>query len=237
MYLPYKPKRRTKATAAREKGLEPLAQLILAQETKELFPEALKFVNKELGVEHPDDALAGARDIIAEIISEDAVVREGMRVLFKKLAIIKTKVIRGKEEEGQKFEDYFEWEESLMSCPSHRMLAMRRGEKEDFLILDIIIDDEQAHEQIKKQFIKSRNECAEQITLAIEDGYKRLLQPSIEAEMRLFTKQIADEKAIQVFADNLRELLLASPLGQKSILAIDPGFRSGCKVVALDAPR
>ena len=209
-----------------------MAQLILAQETKELFPEALKFVNKELGVEHPDDALDGARDIIAEIISEDAVVREGMRVLFKKSAIIKTKVIRGKEEEGQKFEDYFEWEESLMSCPSHRMLAMRRGEKEDFLILDIIIDDEQAHEQIKKQFIKSRNECAEQITLAIEDGYKRLLQPSIEAEMRLFTKQIADEKAIQVFADNLRELLLASPLGQKSILAIDPGFRSGCKVVA-----
>jgi uncharacterized protein len=121
-----------------------------------------------------------------------------MRTLFKKSAIIKTKVIRGKEEEGQKFEDYFEWEEPLMSCPSHRMLAMRRGEKEDFLILDIIIDDEVAHEQLKKQFITSRNECAEQIALAIEDGYKRLLQPSIEAEMRLMTKQIADEKAIQV---------------------------------------
>ncbi len=235
LYLPYKPKRRTKATAAREKGLEPLAQLILAQQTKELFPEALKFVNKELGVEHPDDALAGARDIISEIVSEDAVAREGMRNLFKKSAIIKTKVIRGKEEEGQKFEDYFEWEEPLMSCPSHRMLAMRRGEKEDFLILDIIIDDEVAHEQLKKQFITSRNECAEQIALAIEDGYKRLLQPSIEAEMRLMTKQTADEKAIQVFADNLRELLLASPLGQKSMLAIDPGFRTGCKVVALDA--
>lgn len=235
LYLPYKPKRRTKATIAREKGLEPLAQLILEQQTKELFPEALKFVNKELGVEHPDEALAGARDIISELISEDAVARESMRELFKKTAKIKTKVIRGKEEEGQKFEDYFEWEESLMSCPSHRMLAMRRGEKEDVLILDIIIDDEVAHDVLKKQFITSRNECAEQLVLAIEDGYKRLLQPSIEAEMRLMTKQIADQKAIQVFADNLRELLLASPLGQKSILAIDPGFRTGCKVVALDA--
>lgn len=235
LYLPYKPKRRTKATMAREKGLEPLALLIMAQETRELFPEALKFVNKELGVEHPDDALQGARDIIAEMISEDAVAREGMRVLFKRSAIIKSRVIRGKEEEGQKFEDYFEWEEALMTCPSHRMLAMRRGEKEDVLILDIVIDDEVAHEQLKKQFITSRNECSEQVALAIEDGYKRLLQPGIEAEMRMFTKQMADEKAIQVFADNLRELLLASPLGQKSMLAIDPGFRTGCKVVALDA--
>ena len=235
LYLPYKPRRRTKATIAREKGLEPLATIIMEQTTNDLFPEALKFVNKELGVENPDEALHGARDIISEIISEDAIVRESMRVLFKRSAILKTKVIRGKEEEGQKFEDYFEWEEALMSCPSHRMLAMRRGEKEDILILDVVIDDEAAHELIKKQFIKSKNECAEQIGLAIEDGYKRLLQPSIEAEMRLFTKQIADQKAIQVFADNLRELLLASPLGQKSILAIDPGFRSGCKVVALDA--
>ena len=235
LYLPFKPRRRTKATIAREKGLEPLATIIMEQTINDLFPEALKFVNKELGVENPDEALHGARDIISEIISEDAVVRESMRVLFKRSAIIKTKVIRGKEEEGQKFEDYFEWEEALMSRPSHRMLAMRRGEKEDILILDLVIDDEAAYELIKKQFIKSKNECAEQIVLAIEDGYKRLLQPSIEAEMRLFTKQIADEKAIQVFADNLRELLLASPLGQKSILAIDPGFRSGCKVVALDA--
>ena len=235
LYLPFKPRRRTKATIAREKGLEPLATLILEQKTSNLFQEALSFVNKELEVNSPDEALQGARDIISEIMSEDAVVREGMRVLFKSSAIIKSKVIRGKEEEGQKFEDYFEWEEKLMTCPSHRMLAMRRGEKEDFLILDIVIDDELAHEQIKKQFIKTKNECAEQISLAIEDGYKRLLQPSIEAEMRLMTKQIADEKAIQVFADNLRELLLASPLGQKSILALDPGFRTGCKVVALDA--
>lgn len=235
LYLPYKPKRRTKATVAREKGLEPLAQLIFEQKTNDLFPEVLKFVNKELGVENPDDALQGARDIIAEMISEDAVAREGMRNLFKKSGIVKSRVIRGKEEEGEKFEDYFEWEEPLMSCPSHRMLAMRRGEKEDFLILDIVIDEEVAHEQLKKQFVIARNECAEQVQLALEDGYKRLLQPSIEAEMRLLTKQMADEKAIQVFADNLRELLLASPLGQKSMLAIDPGFRTGCKVVALDA--
>lgn len=235
LYLPYKPKRRTKATMAREKGLEPLAQLIFEQKTNELFPEVLKFVNKELGVETPDDALQGARDIIAEMISEDAVAREGMRHLFKKSGMIKSRVIRGKEEEGEKFADYFEWEEPLMSCPSHRMLAMRRGEKEDFLILDIVIDDETAHEQLKKQFVTARNECSEQVQLALEDGYKRLLQPSIEAEMRLLTKQMADEKAIQVFADNLRELLLASPLGQKSMLAIDPGFRTGCKVVALDA--
>lgn len=235
LYLPYKPKRRTKATMAREKGLEPLAQLIFEQKTNELFPEVLKFVNKELGVENPDDALQGARDIIAEMISEDAVAREGMRHLFKKSGMIKSRVIRGKEEEGEKFADYFEWEEPLMSCPSHRMLAMRRGEKEDFLILDIVIDDETAHEQLKKQFVTARNECSEQVQLALEDGYKRLLQPSIEAEMRLLTKQMADEKAIQVFADNLRELLLASPLGQKSMLAIDPGFRTGCKVVALDA--
>lgn len=235
LYLPYKPKRRTKATAAREKGLEPLAQLIFEQKTNDLFPEALKFVNKELGVENPDDALQGARDIIAEMISEDAVAREAMRNLFKKSGIVKSRVIRGKEEEGEKFADYFEWEEPLMSCPSHRMLAMRRGEKEDFLILDIVIDEETAHEQLKKQFITARNECSEQVQLALEDGYKRLLQPSIEAEMRLLTKQMADEKAIQVFADNLRELLLASPLGQKSMLAIDPGFRTGCKVVALDA--
>jgi len=235
LYLPYKPKRRTKATIAREKGLEPLAMLILAQETKDLFPEALKFVDKEKGVENPEEAFQGARDIIAEIVSEEATVREGLRELFKRTATIKSRVIRGKEEEGEKFADYFEWEEKLSTCPSHRMLAMRRGEKEDFLILDITVDDDEAKEIPAKHFIRSRGECADQISEAIADGYKRLLQPSIEAEMRLLTKQQADEKAIQVFADNLRELLLASPLGQKRILALDPGFRSGCKVVVLNA--
>lgn len=235
LYLPYKPKRRTKATIAREKGLEPLAQLILEQKNNDVFAAALEYVNKEKEVENPEEALQGARDIISEIISEDAIVREGLRKLFKETAIIKSRVIKGKEEEGEKFEDYFEWEEKLSNCPSHRMLAMRRGEKEDFLILDITIDEEAAHDLLKKQFVISRGECAQQIQLAIEDGYKRLLAPSIEAEIRLFTKQLADEKAIQVFADNLRELLLASPLGQKRILGVDPGFRTGCKVVALNA--
>ena len=179
--------------------------------------------------------LQGARDIIAEVISEDIIVRENMRELFKRTAKVKSKVIKGKEETGEKFSDYFEWEEKLMSCPSHRMLAMRRGEKEDVLIMDISVDNDEALNVIEKKIITSRNESANQIKLAIEDGYKRLLQPGIEAEMRLMTKHIADEKAITVFADNLRELLLASPLGQKTILALDPGFKSGCKVVVLNS--
>jgi uncharacterized protein len=214
LYLPYKPKRRTKATIAKEKGLEPLALFILEQKNSNVFDEALKFVNAEKEVEEAEDALQGARDIIAEIISEDAVVRDVIREQFKKTAIVKSRVIKGKEEAAQKFEDYFEWEEPLASCPSHRMLAMRRGEKEDFLILDISIDEENALQTIEKKIITSRGECAEQLKEAIFDGYKRLLAPSIEAETRLFTKQQADEKAIQVFADNLRELLLSSPLGQ-----------------------
>lgn len=235
LYLPYKPKRRTKATIAKEKGLEPLAQFIFAQTTPHVFEEALKFVDKEKGVENPEEALQGARDIIAEMISEDAVIRDMIREQFKRSAIIKSRVIRGKEEAGEKFEDYFEWEEPLASCPSHRMLAMRRGEKEDVLILDVVIDEEQAVEAIQRKVITGRGDVAEQLKEAIIDGYKRLLSPSIEAEIRLLSKQQADEKAIQVFADNLRELLLASPLGQKTILALDPGFRTGCKVVVLNA--
>ncbi|MCA0430387.1 MAG: RNA-binding transcriptional accessory protein [Bacteroidetes bacterium] len=234
LYLPYKPKRRTKATIAKEKGLSELANFILEQKNNLVFEEAEKFLSDEKEVKSVIDALQGARDIIAETISEDAIVREVIREQFKKSATIKSKVIRGKEEEGEKFEDYFEWEEKLSNCPSHRMLAMRRGEKEDILILDIFIDEEEALNLIERKIISSRGECANQIKEAITDGYKRLLQPSIEAEMRLHTKQLADEKAITVFADNLRELLLASPLGQKSILALDPGFRTGCKVVALN---
>ncbi len=234
LYLPYKPKRRTKATIAREKGLEPLALFILEQKNNAVFEEAEKFLSVEKEVGSVLEALQGARDIVAEIMSEDAVIRESMRELFKRSAIIKSRVIKGKEEAGEKFEDYFEWEEKLMSCPSHRMLAMRRGEKEDILILDIIVDEQEALEIINRRMITSRGDCADQIKEAVEDGYKRLLQPSIEAEMRLLTKQGADEKAIVVFADNLRELLLASPLGQKNILALDPGFRTGCKVVALN---
>ena len=234
LYLPYKPKRRTKATIAKEKGLEPLAIFILEQKNNLVFEEAEKFVSDEKDVKSVEEALHGARDIIAEIISEEVIVREIIRDLFKRTAIIKSKVIKGKEEAGEKFEDYFEWEEKLMSCPSHRMLAMRRGEKEDILIMDISVDNDDALSIIEKKIITSRNESANQIKQAIEDGYKRLLQPGIEAEMRVMTKYIADEKAITVFADNLRELLLASPLGQKTILAFDPGFKSGCKLVALN---
>ncbi len=234
LYLPYKPKRRTRATIAKEKGLEPLALFILEQNNGAVHEEAEKFISEEKDVSTAEDALAGARDIISEIISEDAIVRENMREFYKKAAVIKSKVIKGKEEAGEKFEDYFEWEEKLMSCPSHRMLAMRRGEKEDFLMLDIVVDNEEALNIIEKKFMRSHGEAASQIKEAIADGYKRLLNPSIEAEMRLMTKQVAEEKAITVFADNLRELLLASPLGQKAILGIDPGFRSGCKVVALN---
>ncbi|MEI6019651.1 MAG: Tex family protein, partial [Bacteroidota bacterium] len=234
LYLPYKPKRRTKATMAREKGLEPLAQFILAQNKLLLFEEAEKFISEEKEVKSVLEALHGARDIIAETVSEDAIIRELMRDLYKRSGIVKTRVIRGKEEVGEKFSDYFEWEEKLMNCPSHRLLAMRRGEKEDVLILDLIVDADEATALIEKKYILSRGDCADQIKEAIAEGFKRLLQPSIEAEMRVMTKQAADEKAITVFADNLRELLLSSPLGQKTILALDPGFKSGCKVVVLN---
>lgn len=234
LYLPYKPKRRTKATIAKEKGLDSLAHFILEQKNNFIFEEAEKFISIEKGVHSVIEALEGARDIIAEIISENALVRESIRDLFKKTANIKSKVIKGKEDVGEKFNDYFQWEEKLMSCPSHRLLAMRRGEKEDILILDLVVDTDEALSLIEKKIITSRGEAANQLKESIIDGYKRLLNPSIEAEMRLHTKQIAEEKSILVFADNLRELLLASPLGEKAILGIDPGFRSGCKVVALN---
>lgn len=234
LYLPYKPKRRTKATIAKEKGLDSLAHFILEQKNNFIFEEAEKFISIEKGVHSVIEALEGARDIIAEIISENALVRESIRDLFKKTANIKSKVIKGKEDVGEKFNDYFEWEEKLMSCPSHRLLAMRRGEKEDVLILDLVVDNDEALSLIEKKIITTRGEAANQLKESIIDGYKRLLNPSIEAEMRLHTKQIAEEKSILVFADNLRELLLASPLGEKAILGIDPGFRSGCKLVALN---
>ena len=234
LYLPYKPKRRTKATIAKEKGLDSLAHFILEQKNNFIFEEAEKFISIEKGVHSVIEALEGARDIIAEIISENALVRESIRDLFKKTANIKSKVIKGKEDVGEKFNDYFEWEEKLMSCPSHRLLAMRRGEKEDVLILDLVVDNDEALSLIEKKIITTRGEAANQLKESIIDGYKRLLNPSIEAEMRLHTKQIAEEKSILVFADNLRELLLASPLGEKAILGIDPGFRSGCKIVALN---
>ncbi|MBL7889519.1 MAG: RNA-binding transcriptional accessory protein [Bacteroidia bacterium] len=234
IYLPYKPKRRTRATIAREKGLEPLAELIFKQGKMDVEGEAEKFVDTEKEVLTSDAALSGARDIIAEWINENAEARDKIRTLFKRSATIKSKVLRGKEEIGEKFKDYFDWEEPLMSCPSHRLLAIRRGEGEEVLNIHIAPPEEDAYKILEMQFVTSTNATSEQVKLAAHDAYDRMMQSSIESEMRILTKELADEKAIQVFADNLRELLLASPLGQKAILAIDPGFRTGCKVVALD---
>ncbi|MFL5765397.1 MAG: Tex family protein [Bacteroidia bacterium] len=234
IYLPFKPKRRTKATIAREKGLEPLAQLIFDQGKIDVEEEAEKFVSAEKEVKNADEALAGARDIIAEWVNENAEAREKIRNLFRRSATIRSKVLRGKELAGEKFKDYFDWEENLMGCPSHRLLAIRRGEAEEILSIHIAPPEEEALDLLINQFIKTNNETAAQLKLAIDDSYNRMMQSSIESEMRMMTKELADEKAIQVFADNLRELLLASPLGQKSILAIDPGFRTGCKVVVLN---
>ncbi|MDF2435770.1 MAG: transcriptional accessory protein [Bacteroidota bacterium] len=234
IYLPYKPKRRTRATIAREKGLEPLAQMLFEQGKMDVKAEAEKFIADDKDVKTKEDALAGARDIIAEWVNENAEARDKIRNLFKREATIKSKVLKGKEEIGEKFKDYFDWEEPLMNCPSHRLLAIRRGESEEVLSIFIAPPEESAIDILTKQFVTGNNSASEQVKLAVIDSYERMMQSSIESEMRMMTKELADEKAIQVFADNLRELLLASPLGQKAILAIDPGFRTGCKVVALD---
>jgi uncharacterized protein len=237
LYLPYRPKKRTKATIAKEKGLEPLAMLILEQENIDLQAEAEKFVNPEKQVQNTQEALEGARHIIAEYINEHQEARAKMRDFFLKEAIITSKVLREKEktEEAQKFKDYFDWSEPIATIPSHRLLAMRRGEKELILTLDIAPDEQDAIDLLENLFVKSRNECSEQVKLAIADCYKRLLKPSMETEVRLLSKKKADEEAINVFASNVRELLMASPLGEKVVLALDPGFRTGCKLVILDA--
>jgi uncharacterized protein len=234
LYLPYKPKRRTRATIAREKGLEPLAELLFAQGKLDVAAEAAKYLDEQKDVKDTDDALEGARDIIAEWINEKAEAREKIRELFRNKAIIRSRIMGGKEEEAAKFEDYFEWEEPLMSCPSHRLLAMRRGEKEDFLSIDIAPPEQEAFDILAGLFVTGTGDASKHVRLAAEDSYARMMQVSIETEMRLLTKQTAEEKAIQVFADNLRELLLSAPLGQKTILALDPGFRSGCKLVVLN---
>ncbi|WP_422354114.1 Tex family protein [Roseivirga pacifica] len=233
IYLPYKPKRKTRATKAREKGLQPLADLIFEQGNADVMTEAAKFLNEE--VENEEDALQGARDIIAETINEDAEARERMRKYFLQHAVIKSKVYTGKEEDAQKYKDYFEWEESVKDVPSHRLLAMRRGEAELFLMLDVVPDEDGAINLLEKQFVKGNSETSAQVKLAIKDGYKRLLCPSMETELRMLSKKKADEEAIDVFAKNLHKLLMAAPLGSKRVLAIDPGFRTGCKVVCLDA--
>lgn len=234
IYLPYRPKKRTRATVAKEKGLEPLAKTIYAQEDINLSEEAGKYLNKEKGVETEEDALSGARDIIAEWINEDKATREKMRGLFTSLSVISSKIISGKEEEGSKYKDYFEWKEPADKAPSHRILAMLRGENESFLKLNIIPPEENAIEIVERQFLKGSNDCSEQVKIAAHDCYRRLLSSSMETELRTTLKERADKEAIKIFSDNLRQRLLAPPLGQKNVLAIDPGFRTGCKVVCLD---
>jgi len=234
IYLPYKPKRKTRASMAKEKGLEPLALQIFGQQNFDLEASADKFVDTEKGVNNLEEALAGARDIIAEMISENAEARTKMRIYFQEKAVFKSEVIKGKEEEGIKYKDYFEWSEPVKTAASHRVLAMRRGEKELILRLDVLPPAEDALAILENQFILGQNAPSKQVQQALEDSYKRLLEPAMETELRVLTKQKADEEAIRVFAENARQLLLAAPMGQKNVLAIDPGFRTGCKVVCLD---
>ena len=234
IYLPFRPKRRTKATIAREKGLEPLATLIFSQESIDLAKEAAGFIDPEKGVASAEEALEGSRDIIAEWVNEDKNARAKIRELFFAKGVFRTKIISGKEEEGIKYKDYYDWEEPVTKAPSHRILAMRRGEKEGFLILRLTPPEDEAIEILDRLFVRGEGPASEQVRTSIRDCYKRLLSVSMETEVRLTTKKAADVEAIRVFAENLRQLLLSSPLGQKNVLAIDPGFRTGCKVVCLD---
>lgn len=232
IYLPYKPKRKTKAQTARDNGLEPLALLLLKQENIAPQNEAEAYINEK--ITDADMALQGARDIIAEMINEDAEVRAKMRKLFEQSATIQSKILSDKEETGIKYKDYFDFSEPVSKIPSHRTLAIMRGFMEGFLKMNILPEEETALLKIEDQFIKAHNEAAEHVKKAIKDGYRRLLQPSLESEFRMALKIKADEEAITVFAENLRQLLLSSPLGSKRTLAIDPGYRTGCKVVVLD---
>lgn len=234
IYLPFKPKRKTRASVAKEKGLEPLAKKIFDQEAFNLTEISATFIDKEKGVQNGEEALDGARDIIAEWINENQDTRKNVRELFWKEGTIESRVLKGKESEGQKYKDYFEWTEPISKTPSHRLLAMRRGEKEGILSLDIYPPEELVIHSIERQYIKSENSVSEQLKLAVKDCYKRLLRPSLETEVRMESKMKADVEAIHVFADNLKELLLSAPLGQKNVLALDPGFRTGCKLVCLD---
>ncbi|WP_195533567.1 Tex family protein [Bacteroides finegoldii] len=233
IYLPYKPKRKTRAETARQKGLEPLATLLLLQRESNLSARAASFVKGE--VKDVEDALKGARDIIAEQVNEDERARNAVRNQFSRQAEINAKVVKGKEEEAAKYRDYFDFSEPLKRCTSHRLLAIRRAEAEGLLKVSITPDDEACIERLERQFVRGNNECSEQVSEAAIDAYKRLLKPSIETEFAAQSKEKADDEAIRVFTENLRQLLLAAPLGQKRLLAIDPGFRTGCKVVCLDA--
>jgi len=234
IYLPYRPKRKTRATMARDKGLQPLADTLFEQNRIDHEAEAAKYIDEGKGVNTAEEALAGARDIIAEQISENAEARTRIRNLFVEKGNFESKVITGKEQEGIKYKDYFDWTEPVRSAPSHRILAMRRGEKEEILWLDLKPQEDEAIAILERLFVKGNNTSSAQVQQAIADGYKRLLKPSMETEVRLLTKKKADEEAIRVFAENARQLLLGAPLGQKRVMAIDPGFRTGCKVVCLD---
>lgn len=233
IYLPYKPKRRTRAEIAREKGLEPLAKMLMKQQADDIERMALGFVKGD--VVDTDDALKGARDIIAEWVNESEAARNAIRTIFAREAVISSKLIKGKEEEAQKYRDYFDMSEKLARCSSHRLLAMRRGETEGFLRVNITPEDENCLDRLDRIFVKGNTDSSNQVSEAVNDAYKRLLKPSIETEFASESKAKADTEAIRVFAENLRQLLLAPPLGQKRVLGIDPGFRTGCKIVCLDA--
>lgn len=236
VFQPYRPKRRTRATIAREAGLEPLADRLFEQQN-DAAPEsdAEKFIDATKGIENVEQALAGARDIIAEKVSDDTNARGSLRRRYEESGEVRTKVMYGKEEEGAKFKDYFDWQEPLGKIPSHRLLAIRRGESEGILTMQIAVDNDIAVGELQRQFVNGNGPAADQVRQAVEDGYKRLLRPAIEVESRLGSKKLADIEAIRVFADNLKELLMAPALGEKRVLAIDPGFRTGCKIVCLDA--
>ncbi|MBU3807822.1 MAG: RNA-binding transcriptional accessory protein [Candidatus Phocaeicola faecipullorum] len=236
IYLPFKPKRKTRAEAARQKGLEPLAIILMMQRENNLMAKAAQFVKGE--VKDEEDALKGARDIIAEQINEDERARNQIRNIFTRQAIITAKVVKGKEkeEDAAKYRDYFDFSEPLKRCTSHRLLAIRRGEAEGILKVTISPEeDDECTDRLERQFVRGNGECSSQVAEAVKDAYKRLLKPAIETEFSAISKEKADEEAIRVFAENLRQLLLAPPLGQKRVMGIDPGFRTGCKVVCLDA--
>ena len=235
IYLPFKQKRRTRAQVAREAGLEPLANILQAQKTANVTQTAGRYINKEKGIDNAQKALQGAQDIIAERVSESERARQSLRTTFARHAVIYSRLVKGKDIEGQNYRDYFEWSEPLACCSSHRMLAMRRGEAEGILRISIGVDDEAALERISRFFVHGNGEASQLVKAAVEDGYRRLLEPSISNEAGSLAREKADEEAISIFVRNLEQLLMASPLGQKRVMAIDPGFRTGCKVVCLDA--
>ena len=240
IYLPYRPKRRTRAMIAREKGLEPLAMFLLdqAQMPRSNVPlntQLPNYVNPEKGVSTADEAIAGAQDIIAELVAEDERARGSVRRNFEHDAVIESRVVKGKETDGQKFRDYFDWKEKLSRCPSHRLLAMRRGEAEGVLRVSIGGNDAICMERLNRQFVRNGSQAGMLVADAVADGFKRLLKPSIETEFAQSSKERADAEAIRIFVKNLEQLLMSAPLGQKRVLALDPGFRTGCKVVCLDA--